>query len=113
MTSVDKSIKSVIENIVMDVMEYDGTSLSVYFTPSNIKQSVHLTSSFSSLLGLHDLYLKTYNEEILTLKSNAVDGVFGWLLNSHCRSVEINFSTYGSQQEEHCCDTNNFSGITL
>jgi hypothetical protein len=29
MTSVDKSIKSVMENIVMDVMEYDGTSLSV------------------------------------------------------------------------------------
>ena len=77
MTSVDKSIKSVIENIVMDVMEYDGTSLSVYCTPSNIKQSVHLTSSFSSLLGLHDLYLKTYNEEILTLKSNAVDGCLG------------------------------------
>ena len=113
MTIADKSIKSVIENIVMDVMEYDGTSLSVYCTPTNIKQSVYLTSSFSSLFGLHDFYLKTYNEEILTLKSDAVDGVFGWLLNSHCRSVEINFSTYGNQQEEHCCDTNNFSGITL
>jgi hypothetical protein len=77
MTSVNKSIKSVIENIVMDVMEYDGTSQNVYCTPTNIKQSVYLTSSFSSLIGLHDFYLKTYNEEVLTLKSDAVDGVFG------------------------------------
>ena len=113
MTITDKSIKSLFENIVMDIMEYESTSFRVSCDPNNINQSVELTSSFSSLLGLHDFYLKTYNEEILTLKSDAVDGVFGWLLSSHCRSFEINFSTYGNQQEEHCCDTNNFSGISL
>jgi hypothetical protein len=113
MIGLEKSIKRVLETIVMDVMEYDNTSLGVYCTPYKINHAINLTDSFNSLLGLHDFYLKTYNEEILTLKSDAVDGVFGWLLNSHCRSIEINFSTYGNQQEEHCCDTNNFSGITL
>ena len=29
MTSVDRAIKSVLENILIDVMEYDSTSLSV------------------------------------------------------------------------------------
>ena len=113
MTGENKSIQNLIENIVMDIMEYDGTSLSVYGTPFNIKKSVDLTSSFSSLLGLHHFYLKTYNEEFLTLKCDAVDGVVEWLSNSHCSSVEINFSTYGNEQEEHSCNTNNFSGITL
>jgi len=78
-----------------------------------MNHTINLTSSFNSLLGLHDFYLKTYNEEFLTLKSDAVDGVCGWLLNSNCHSVKINFSTYGNQQEEHCCDANNFSDISL
>ena len=113
MNSVDKSLNSVLEKIIMDIMEYDGTSLSVYCNHDNINKSVALTSSFDTLLGLKDFYLKTYNEEFLTLKSDNVDGVFDWLLDNTCRSFEIHFSTHGSQQEEHCCDTNNLSGISL
>ena len=113
MNSVDKSINSVLEKIIMDIMEYDGTSLSVYCNHDNINKSVALTSSFDTLLGLKDFYLKTYNDEFLTLKTENVDGLFNWLLDGTCGSFEIHFSTYKNQQEEHCCDTNNLSGISL
>jgi hypothetical protein len=109
----DKSATSILENIVMDVMEHDNTSISVYCNPHQVSHAVNLTEGFSALLGLHNFYLKAYNEDTLTLKSDVIDGLFDWLLDGTCHSIEINFSTYGNQQEEHCCDTNNFNGIVF